>query len=249
MAAAATKPTPPTMQPTQKSRPNAPSRESGAPSRRPGRPAAWIRVLVSVWIVWHFTGVFLAALSLPPSSQLVVDIAQQPPMQWYLDALYLNQGHSFFAPEVGPGHLIKYELLDQSGRTIEQGEIPNTKDHTPMPRLRYHRHLMLADQADLPGDKETSNYWQRKYLETYARHMLRIHENAQTVRLQRLAHWPLPRRLADEEHRKLDDPEGYELLMDVTQRRSDLDPDGRDQSQMWQGRGVNTARRWMGAPR
>lgn len=234
-------------QPIQKSRPNPPQREAGSTPRRPGRLGPVVRLFISLLIVWHFTGVFLAALSLPPSSQLVVDIAQQPPMQWYLDALYLNQGHSFFAPEVGPGHLIRYELFDQSGRALEQGELPSRKEHWP--RLRYHRHFMLADQASFPGDKEISDYWQRKYLESYARHLLRINENAQSVRLRRIAHWPLPRSLAVEQQRTLTDPEGYEVLMEVSQRRSDLGPDEGDQSLNWQSGGMDTAGRWTGAPR
>ena len=262
MVGATTKPTGPPQQPMQKGRPNSPSREAGSQSRRPGRLGPVVRSLISLWIVWHFSGVFLAALSLPPSSQLVVDIAQRPPMQWYLDALYLNQGHSFFAPEVGPGHVIHYELLDQSGRVFEDGELPSLKEHWP--RLRYHRHFMLADQAGLPSDNQQfSDYWQRMYLESYARHLLRLNEDAQTVRVRRYAHWPLPRQLElrgrkegyeflmqefAREGRRLDD-QGYELLMDVRQRRADLAPEPDEQSLMWQGGRSNTAGRWMGAPR
>jgi hypothetical protein len=247
MAAAAVKPPAPTMQPTQKSRPNPAPREGAPPARRGGRLGTPLRVVISLWIIWHFAGVFLAALSLPPTSDLVVNIAQGHPMQWYLDALYLNQGHSFFAPEVGPGNLIRYELFDQSGRVMEQGELPSRKEHWP--RLRYHRHFMLADQAVLvPGNKEYSDYWQRKCLEAYARQLLRINEDAQAVRLQRFAHWPLPREFALQ-NRKLDDREGYEKLMEVTQRRSDLGPAPGDQSLMWQGGQTGTAQRWTGGPR
>src|SRR5438477_1027542 len=89
-----TSPTPP---PAQKPRPNPPPREAGSSPRRSGRPAMLIRVAASVLILWHFTAYFLAALSVPFSSELVINVAQKPPMQWYLDALYMNQGHSFFA--------------------------------------------------------------------------------------------------------------------------------------------------------
>ncbi|MCI0332663.1 MAG: hypothetical protein L0228_05515 [Planctomycetes bacterium] len=245
MAAAPVKPFGPTMQPTpQKPRPTPTLREPGASPKRPGRPGAFVRVVISLLIVWHFAGVFLAALSIPTSSQLVMDAAQHRPMQWYLDALYMNQGHSFFAPEVGPGHLIRYELFDQSGQVMEKGEFP--KDEWP--RLRYHRHFMLADQADMPGSEESSKYWQRRYLEAYARQLLRTNEIAQTALVRRIAHWPLPRELALQQ-RTLTDPEGYELLMEVTQRRSDLGPEETNQSLMWQGGQMNTAGRWNGAPR
>jgi hypothetical protein len=248
MAAAAVKPPVPTMQPTpQKSRPSLPPRETGSTGKRGGRLGTFARVVISLWIVWHFTAVFLAALCVPRTSPLVLDIAQRRPMQWYLDALYMNQGHSFFAPDVGPGHLIRYELFDPSGRVVEQGEFPNRKEYWP--RLRYHRHFMLADQAGLPGPKELNDRWQRKYLESYARHMLRVNEAAQTARLRRIAHWPLPRDLAVDQERKLTDPEGYELLMEVTQRRSDLEPATLDQSRVWQSGGYDTAGRWIGGPR
>jgi hypothetical protein len=246
MAAAAVKPLGPTMQPSQqKPRPN-PSPREGSTPRRNGRLGPLPRIAISLLIVWHFTLVFLAALSINGSSQLVMDVAQRPPMQWYLDALYLNQGHSFFAPEVGPGHLVRYELFDQSGRVVEQGELPSRKEH--FPRLRYHRHFMLADQAGLPGPKDFSDHWQRKYLQAYAHHLLRVNEGAQAVRVRRIAHWPLPRDFA-EQGRTLTDPESYEVLMEVTQRRSDLPPAPNNQSLMWQGGGYDTAGRWTGAPR
>jgi hypothetical protein len=101
------------------------------------------------------------------------------------------------------------------------------------------------------------------YLESYARHLLRLNEDAQTARVRRYAHWPLPRQLElrgrkegyeflmqefAREGRRLDD-QGYELLMDVRQRRADLAPEPDEQSLMWQGGRSNTAGRWMGAPR
>ena len=262
MVGATSKPTGPPQQPMQKSRPNPPSREAGSQPRRPGRLGPVARVLISLLIVWHFTGVFLAALSVPASSPLVYDIAQQPPMQWYLDALYLNQGHSFFAPDVGPGNVIYYELFDQPGRVIDDGELPSKKEYWP--RLRYHRHFMLADQAILPsGNEQYSNYWQRIYLESYARHFLRVNPQAQSVRVRRYAHWPLPLELElmgrnegykllmqefSRQGRRLDD-QGYEMLMEVTQRRSDLGPEAGDQSLLGQGGRTDTAGRWIGGPR
>src|SRR3954462_453269 len=108
-----TVPTPP---PAAKPKLSTPTREAGSSPRRPGRPATFIRVALTIWILWHFTGVFLAALSVNVTFDLVLHVSQNAhgPMQWYLDALYMNQGHSFFAPDVGPGHLIKYELFDQT---------------------------------------------------------------------------------------------------------------------------------------
>jgi hypothetical protein len=175
--------------PAPKPRPATPQREGSG--RRAGRPALAIRVVFTVFIVWHFTGVFLAALSVNNNSELVLGIAQHWPMQWYLDLLYMNQGHSFFAPEVGPGHVIRYQLLDQNGREIEHGDFPSRKEHWP--RLLYHRYFMLADQSELPfNDKTNRDLWQRRYLEAFGRQLLREHVQAETVVLRRYNHWPLP---------------------------------------------------------
>jgi hypothetical protein len=248
MVGAPIKPTAAPMQPTNKPRPNPPQKESGGNTgRRNGRLALPLRILISLLIVWHLTAVALAPMSVPPSSQLVVELAQRPPVQWYLDALYLNHGYHFFAPEPGAGHLIRYELFDTRGSIMAQGEFPNLKEQWP--RLRYHRHFMLADQAGLPSDdKQYRDHWQRAYLESYARHLLRIHEDADAVRVRRVAHWPIPRNFFLE-GRKLTDPEGYETVMEVTQRRSDLGLDGADQTSIRHGQPIDTANRWIGVPR
>jgi hypothetical protein len=279
--------------PAPRPKPTTPSREGG--SRKPGRPASFIRIAISIFIVWHFAGVFMAAMCIPASSKLVMDIAQSPPMQWYLDATFMNQGHSFFAPEVGPGHLIKYALYDQNNQVVEQGDFPSRKEHWP--RLLYHRYFMLADQADMPtDDKATRDLWQRKYLEAYGRQLLRTHEQAQTVVVRRYAHWPLPAsyvnsalrgvrqdiKQLDEQKRSAEsndlyhnmikeamsrgysyfkqdfpremqgrriDDQGFELLGEAIQRRTDLEPEARKQTMNWQGYRTNTASRPWGAPR
>jgi hypothetical protein len=185
-------------------------------------------------------------MSISPTSDLVVDFAQGPIMQWYLDLLYLNHGYHFFAPDPGPGHLVRYEVFDDRGGVIEQGEFPSVKENWP--RLFYHRYFMLADQVGIPSeDEEFRKLWQRKYLEAYGRQLLREYDG-QTVRVKWIAHYSLPPQLA-EQGRKMNDPESYETLMEVTQRRSDLEPQAGDQSHVWQGPPVETANRWIGGTR
>jgi hypothetical protein len=278
-------PSPPAPAPA-KPRPNSPQREGGS-SRGNGRLGPIVRAIVSVWIVWHFTGVFLAALSIGPSSPLVYAIAQgtpstASPMQWYLDALYLNQGHSFFAPDVGPGHVIHYELFDRNNRVVAEGTLPDKKEHRP--RLFYHRHMMLADQADVPADDSPRGInWQRKYLEAYARHLLWVNKDAQSARVQNYSHWPLPssyvmegrkrgyemlmRDFAQQGQNRRIDEQGFEMIAEAVQRRSDLPPEPEDQTSMspqrpfpnqgfhtnqnlnWQGERSNVADRWTGGRR
>ena len=122
-------------------------------------------------------------------------------MQWYLDALYLNQGHSFFAPEVGPGHVIHYELFDQSNQRVAEGTLPDKKEQWP--RLLYHRHMMLADQLDLPADdKQEGEAMGRIQLEGYARQLLRKNRGRRSARVQLFAHWPLPSFYLEQGRRK-----------------------------------------------
>jgi hypothetical protein len=247
VGAAAKPPATPQPPPSNKPRPSAPPREEGAKSRRSGRISPWLRVFLSLFVVWHFTAVFLAALSMPVTSPLVYKISQDGLMQWYLDALYMNQQHSFFAPDVGPGNIIRYELFDQAGQVVEHGELPNRKEHWP--RLRYHRHFMLADQADFSSNNEQyRKQWQRAFLEGFARQLLRVNEDAASVRVRRVAHWPIPRTLAIE-GRKITDPQGYETQLEVTQRRSDLGPPESGQTNTGHERPMNTAQRWIGVMR
>jgi hypothetical protein len=107
---------------------------------------------------------------------------------------------------------------------------------------------MLADQAGLPSeDEQFRKFWQRKYLEAYARQLLRENDG-QSIRLQWVIHYSLPPLLA-EQGRKLTDPESYEVVMEVTQHRSDLAPPAADQSGVWQSGRIDAANRWMGALR
>jgi len=121
------------------------------------------------------------------------------PMPWlnqvyqpYLDVLYLNHGYGFFAPDPGASHLIDYTVDLKDGEQIK-GRFPNLDEHWP--RLRYHRHFMLAEQivTDAP--------------EAYARHLLKTHDGVR-VRLERIEHVPAePKDVLD--GAKLDDPSSY----------------------------------------
>ncbi|HEX5472278.1 MAG TPA: hypothetical protein VFW73_10345 [Lacipirellulaceae bacterium] len=257
----------PSTPPPQKPQPTSPRREAGSTPRRSGRWPTFVRVLVSLLIVWHFSGIFLAAMAIPgPTSPLVMNIAENPksPMRLYLDALYLNQGHAFFAPDVGPGHLIQYECFDASGKTIERGELPNRKENWP--RLLYHRYFMLADQSDGWGDdKQTRDARQQQYLKAFALHLLYVNKDAESVRVRRYAHWPLPidllpdrkrgyQQLARELSRQFGedvqiDDQGYQFLGEATQTRSAVEPPSNKQTMDWQSYRANTASRSWGISR
>ena len=249
MVGAAAKPTATPQPPGNKPRPSAPLREEGARGRRPGRIRLWARICLSLLVVWHLTAVIMAPMSIPPSSRLVVDVAQGRLMQWYLDALYINHGYSFFAPDPGPGHLIFYEVYDQQGNLKRQGKFPDWD--VQRPRLWYHRHFMLADQVGLglqrdegPGEGE------RKYLAAYARQLLRKFDG-ESARVRWMAHEPLsPYSVRPNEPINLDTPQSYkELMPPVVQRRSDLGPESAQQTSHQPGYGPNVAGGWVGARR
>lgn len=63
----------------------------------------------------------------------------------YLQLFSLNNGYRFFAPDPGPGHLIRYELLDDSDNIVESGQFPDRDKHWP--RLMYHRNFMISEMA------------------------------------------------------------------------------------------------------
>lgn len=189
-------------------------------------------MLISLLLAWHVTAVFLAPLSVEPTSPLVGQLVQGPIVQKYLDLLFINHGYHFFAPEPGNGHLIRYEVFDDRGGTIDQGEFPNKK--TNWPRLLYHRYFMLAEQCEVgaPTDAEASA-WRDAYLKNYARQILREYPTAAAVRVRRVVHYTLlPEdavRIATdpslEEYRgnPLAYPPTYKVEAEVTQRRQDLE--------------------------
>lgn len=60
----------------------------------------------------------------------------------YLRGTAQDNGYRFFAPDPGPSHLIRYELVTENGVT-RTGQIPDREVHRP--RLLYHRHFMIAE--------------------------------------------------------------------------------------------------------
>lgn len=99
------------------------------------------RIIVSVLVVLHLAAVFSAPFAMPqPSSELSVgiDLVTGP----YTSALYMRHGYRFFAPDPGPSHLLRYEVVDESGDVVA-GRFPDKSNHKP--RLMYHRFFMISE--------------------------------------------------------------------------------------------------------
>lgn len=214
-----------------------PERDAAAPqpkpkARKPGQMHWALKLAISLLVIWHVTAVFLAPMSIPPTSPLVTEIVQGTKMQWYLDLLYINHGYDFFAPDPSNGHLIRFELFDSGGKVIEEGEFPNKQVNWP--RLLYHRYFMLADQCQVADESEAKeNAWRDEYLKAYARQLLRAHPSAAAAHVTRIVHYPLrPEDAVQinlnpslEQYRAemLKYPPTYQVESEVTQRRSDVD--------------------------
>lgn len=155
---------------------------------RTGWRSAWLwKSALSLWLLYHFSGLVISPASIQPSSDLQRDawLAVGP----YLQFISMNQGNHFFAPDPGPSTLVTYVAELKDGRKVT-GQIP---DRTTMqPRLLYHRHFMLteqlaglADAVDL--DVETSKRLFDLHLRAIARQVCRQH-GAQQVTLSRVTH-------------------------------------------------------------
>jgi len=99
--------------------------------------------VASALIAFHVAAVFWGPLAFASrGSPLTGSVAVV--LRPYMDALYLNRGYSFFAPDVGPSRLVRYKIEFADGREPVVGVFPNLA--TEWPRLLYHRHFMLSEE-------------------------------------------------------------------------------------------------------
>jgi hypothetical protein len=178
-------------------------------------------LLLSTWLAFHVFCVFIAPGSMPPVSPLLLDgyrIAEP-----YNEALFLNHGYHFFAPDPGASSLISY-VVPREGDAPVVGRFPDTDIH---PRLLYHRYFMLAENiwAFSEGTQESVQ-------KAYARHFAALH-NGRQISLDRVLHEPSSiLRIQAGGH--LDDPEMFELEPIAT---FDFSADIRDDSSVALGSG------------
>ena len=106
----------------------------------------WKKWAASALIALHVTAVFWAPFAFAcnvegSSSPLADPIARA--LRPYIEALYLDHGYFFFAPNPGPSHLVEYKVEFADGRAAVTGRFPELASEQP--RLLYHRHFMLAE--------------------------------------------------------------------------------------------------------
>ena len=153
--------------------------------------------VLSLWLAFHVFAVFISPAAMPPSSPLLEDgyrIALP-----YNEALFLNHGYHYFAPDPGASTLIAWEIPGE-GEAPAVGRFP---DVSIRPRLLYHRYFMLAENVWAFDDQT-----QQDMLKSYARHFAG-QLGADRISLSRISHEPssIMRLQAGG---KLDDPETFQ---------------------------------------
>ncbi|MBM4076575.1 MAG: hypothetical protein FJ267_13170 [Planctomycetes bacterium] len=133
---------------------------------------------MSVLLAFHVFAIFVAPSAMPPASALLEQCYNFALP--YNEALFLNHGYHFFAPDPGSSSLMAYSI-PQAGNIPLKKRIP---DKSIWPRLLYHRYFMLAENVSSFSEKS-----QNEFYEAYARHFARIH-NADRVTLYSVSHEP-----------------------------------------------------------
>lgn len=167
-----------------------PDGPAAAVEPRPWSPRT--KRIVTLLLVWHVTAVVVGPAAVDPTSGLLLNLFQV--YRPYLDALYLNHGYHFFAPEPGPSHLIRYELVLNDG-SRKTGYFPNKTEHWP--RLRYHRHFMLSEHLSQFADEGSPPELLQAFSKSFGQHLLAEH-HAKEVKLVLIRHLiPSPEQVRD----------------------------------------------------
>ena len=153
--------------------------------------------VLSLWLAFHVFAVFISPAAMPPASPLLEDGYRFALP--YNEALFLNHGYHYFAPDPGASTLIAWEI-PRDGDAPAVGRFPDVSIH---PRLLYHRYFMMAENV-WAFDDET----QQDMLKAYARHFAG-HFGADRISLSRISHEPSSI-LRLQAGGKLDDPETFQ---------------------------------------
>lgn len=146
------------------------NRSPNEPACTPSALSPRVRWIVSVALALHLLAVVTAPMSMDPAAPLWVTLWRG--FRPYLEALYLNHGYHFFAPDPGPSHLVRYELDLSDGSTAE-GIFPSPQEHAP--RLLYHRHFMLSEYANRLAVEDEPTPALKVLSQSFANHLMTKH--------------------------------------------------------------------------
>ena len=111
--------------------------------------------LLHVWLVFHLAAIVIAPATIEPSSQLQRNgfLVVGP----YLEAVSLNHGYHYFAPDPGESRLVEATWTGAGG----QKQTRRLPDREIVPRLLYHRYFMITEsqpQASDDPDRARQHY-------------------------------------------------------------------------------------------
>ncbi|MCA9075078.1 MAG: hypothetical protein KDA93_08600 [Planctomycetaceae bacterium] len=122
----------------------------------------WPRRILSAWLLFHVIAIAMPPLSIPPTSSLLGEMAGL--IAPYAQALQLDHGYHYFAPEPGESTLLEFTATRRDGSTVH-GMMPH---RGIWPRLLYHRHFMLTESMGyIPEELEEE--WLRSYARCISR--------------------------------------------------------------------------------
>lgn len=134
-----------------------------------GRWPAWARIVVTIALLIHMAAVVAGTLAVPPSSLLERAVAARfAPYLWFVNHGY---GYRYYAPEPPPTPVVTARLHFSDGRPDAEVRLP---DRSLEPRLRYQRHLALANYLYLEFDSARDISPEQRHLRwaaSYARHL------------------------------------------------------------------------------
>jgi hypothetical protein len=137
-----------------KTNPAKPSRSPAAGTSRtspedtgPFTLGRWWRRGISALLVVHLLLVIAVPLTMMRPRSRLADAVVSWTRPW-IEMTQLSHGYGFFAPEVGPSHLVEYQLeFDPTEGKIREPMLDQFPDMSSQwPRLRYHRHFMLSEK-------------------------------------------------------------------------------------------------------
>ncbi|MDA7978914.1 MAG: hypothetical protein MPJ50_09120 [Pirellulales bacterium] len=118
------------------------------------RLTPWVKLLISVGLVFHLFAVFLPPLAVIPSAATA---PVRESIDWYTGPLRLQNGYRFFSPDPPDvSMVIRYEVELPNGEALS-GIFPNKEDFWP--RLYYHRYLMLSSRLQSLGYNSRDFGW------------------------------------------------------------------------------------------
>jgi len=136
----------------------------------------WRVAIITVGLLFHFSGIFAATTS-PPPQPWIVEQAWTRVYHPYLNFIYMRNAYHFYSPDPGPASLLAFFLKTETGTDADGKKqyktrwvvLPKRPDDLRDPLgLGYYRRLSLTEQVARPSNQgaadqfEKSEMWGRR---------------------------------------------------------------------------------------